>query len=90
MRGPNHLRELREIIYPSLKPERSADTPLADGFCHLSSESLSYPLHLDVKRTDCRFTGDDTAPLSRQRRGQGQGSRADFTFTDHRRTTDAL
>jgi 23S rRNA (guanine745-N1)-methyltransferase len=47
--GPNHLRELREIIYPSLKPERSADTPLADGFCHLSSESLSYPLHLDVK-----------------------------------------
>lgn len=44
--GPNHLRELREIIYPSLKPERSADAPPPDGFTLLASETLSYPLHL--------------------------------------------
>ena len=44
--GPDHLRELREIIYPSLKPERSADTQTPAGFSHLASESLSYPLHL--------------------------------------------
>lgn len=45
--GPHHLRELREIIYPSLKPERSAEALIPDGFCHLSSESLSYPLKLE-------------------------------------------
>ena len=44
--GPNHLRELREIIYPSLKPERSADAQPPDGFTQLASETLSYPLHL--------------------------------------------
>ncbi|WNL38237.1 methyltransferase domain-containing protein [Halomonas sp. PAMB 3232] len=30
--GPEHLRELREIIYPRLKAPRADDTPTPDGF----------------------------------------------------------
>jgi len=44
--GPDHLRELREIIYPSLKAESTLDTPLPEGFTHLSSQTVSYPLKL--------------------------------------------
>ena len=45
--GPDHLRELREIIYPALKPERSADAPTPPGFVTLGSETVRYPLTLD-------------------------------------------
>ncbi len=45
--GPDHLRELREIIYPTLKPERSADSTPPPGFAELVTESLRYPLQLD-------------------------------------------
>lgn len=45
--GPNHLRELREIIYPSLKPERASNAPTPEGFTEPANESLSFPLHLD-------------------------------------------
>jgi 23S rRNA (guanine745-N1)-methyltransferase len=44
--GPDHLRELREIIYPALKPERTVNTQTPDGFCHLSSETVRYPLFI--------------------------------------------
>ena len=40
--GPDHLRELREIIYPALKPERSAEPRPPAGFVSLSTESISY------------------------------------------------
>lgn len=40
--GPDHLRELREIIYPALKPERSAEPRTPAGFVSLSTESVSY------------------------------------------------
>ena len=40
--GPDHLRELREIIYPALKPERSAEPRPPAGFVSLSTESVSY------------------------------------------------
>ncbi len=40
--GPDHLRELREIIYPVLKPERSSETTVPPGFALLSSESVHY------------------------------------------------
>lgn len=30
--GPDHLRELREIIYPTLKAERTDEAPVPDGF----------------------------------------------------------
>jgi len=44
--GPDHLRQLREIIYPSLKAERRAETETPAGFTHLSSETVGYSLEL--------------------------------------------
>ena len=44
--GPDHLRELREIIYPAVKPERTANAQTPEGFCSLSSEIIRYPLSL--------------------------------------------
>ena len=40
--GLGHLRELREIIYPRLKPERTAEAPTPAGFRHLGTETLGY------------------------------------------------
>ncbi len=44
--GANHLRELREIIYPSLKPDRPDSMPTPVGFSHLSTETISYSISL--------------------------------------------
>ncbi|MEZ5627398.1 MAG: methyltransferase domain-containing protein [Rhodocyclaceae bacterium] len=44
--GPDHLRELRQIIYPSLKPERTASASTPPGFVRTHSETLRYPLTL--------------------------------------------
>lgn len=44
--GPGHLRELREIIYPALKPQRTAAAPTPAGFRHLGSETLAYSFAL--------------------------------------------
>ena len=40
------LRELREIIYPQLKPERPAEASVPAGFEALPGESLTYTLEL--------------------------------------------
>jgi 23S rRNA (guanine745-N1)-methyltransferase len=44
--GPDHLRELREIIYPSLKPEKPPEADPPDGFSTVATDSLSFPLTL--------------------------------------------
>lgn len=44
--GPDHLRELREIIYPTLKPERPAEAQAPAGFTDLASESVRFALEL--------------------------------------------
>jgi len=44
--GPEHLRELREIIYPTLKPERTADVHTPEGFTSPSIETARFPLDL--------------------------------------------
>lgn len=44
--GPNHLRELREIIYPTLKPSRSGELVVPEGFTHHRSEQVSYSITL--------------------------------------------
>jgi 23S rRNA (guanine745-N1)-methyltransferase len=44
--GPDHLRELREIIYPSLKPERTAEMPAPAGFSRLPTEALRFSIEL--------------------------------------------
>ncbi len=45
--GPDHLRELREIIYPTLKPERLVDSQVPAGFRSLSTETVRFPLAID-------------------------------------------
>jgi len=44
--GPDHLRELREIIYPSLKPERTAEMPTPAGFSRLPMETVRFSIEL--------------------------------------------
>lgn len=45
--GPDHLRELREIIYPSLKPEKPSATNAPEGFSSLNTETVRYSLPLE-------------------------------------------
>ncbi|WP_106477546.1 putative RNA methyltransferase [Phytohalomonas tamaricis] len=44
--GPDHLRELREIIYPTLKPERTGEAQVPEGFTPLATETVRYVLKL--------------------------------------------
>lgn len=44
--GPDHLRELREVIYPSLKPERTTEATNPPGFSLESSETVRFTLAL--------------------------------------------
>jgi 23S rRNA (guanine745-N1)-methyltransferase len=44
--GPAHLRELREIIYPKLKPTTSEAAAVPEGFTRVAVESVSYPMLL--------------------------------------------
>ncbi len=44
--GPDHLRELREIIYPSLKPERTAEMQTPAGFSRMPTETLRFSIEL--------------------------------------------
>lgn len=48
-RDPDHLRELHEIIYPTLKAERIGDVQVPDGFKHLCTETVRYPFELTSK-----------------------------------------
>lgn len=45
--GPDHLRELREIIYPSLKPEKPPAVDVPEGFLSLGAETIRYSLTLE-------------------------------------------
>lgn len=49
--GANHLRELREIIYPTLKPERSGAQLVPEGFTAQVAETVSYSLTLNGKES---------------------------------------
>jgi 23S rRNA (guanine745-N1)-methyltransferase len=44
--GPDHLRELREIIYPNLKPERLPDLQVPPGFSRLPTETVRFSIEL--------------------------------------------
>ncbi|NMT62875.1 putative RNA methyltransferase [Marinobacter orientalis] len=46
--GPNHLRELREIIYPALKPEKPPASGAPDGFSIVGTETVCYQLTLET------------------------------------------
>lgn len=45
--GPNHLRELRKIIYPSLNPDKPPVTEAPEGFSLQATETVCFPLTLD-------------------------------------------
>ena len=45
--GPDHLRELREVIYPELKPERKHDPEAPENFVRLATDTLRYSLELN-------------------------------------------
>ncbi|WP_030069842.1 putative RNA methyltransferase [Halomonas alkaliantarctica] len=42
-----HLRELREVIYPTLKPDATSERKVPEGFVQLQTESLSYQIALE-------------------------------------------
>lgn len=44
--GPAHLQELRELIYPELKPVNPEPAPVPEGFRRLREETITYPLVL--------------------------------------------
>ncbi|WP_286219741.1 putative RNA methyltransferase [Marinobacter apostichopi] len=44
--GPDHLRELREIIYPELRPEKSRSEAAPEGFELAASEPVRHTLTL--------------------------------------------
>jgi len=44
--GPEHLRELREVIYPTLKPERDNAPPVPPGFVAKHLGALRFPVAL--------------------------------------------
>lgn len=45
--GADHLRELREVIYPTLKPERPASRSAPPGFKLLGTDTLRFQIHVD-------------------------------------------
>ena len=45
--GPQHLRELRDIIYPTLKPTREKETNVPEGFARRASEQVCYAISLE-------------------------------------------
>ena len=48
--GPDHLRELREIIYPTVKPERTNEAPIPKGFEQLATETIRYTINLTTAK----------------------------------------
>ena len=49
--GTDHLRELRAIIYPTLKPERDTAVGVPPGFAALPGEQLRYTLELTSRES---------------------------------------
>jgi hypothetical protein len=84
------LRELREIIYPSLKPERPASLAAPAGFRPAGGGDR--PLHARTVQpgADCRPAGHDAPPLSRQRRRACPRHRPQAPEPDRGRAPDAL
>lgn len=49
--GPDHLRELREIIYPRLKTPRESTLTVGEAFVPVSEETLRFPIRLGDNAT---------------------------------------
>ncbi len=64
--GPQHLRELRDIIYPTLKPTREKETNVPEGFARRASEQICYAISLEGGRRYPRFADHDATFVSCQ------------------------
>jgi len=75
--GPDHLRELREIIYPSLKPERATDLQTPAGFRRLPTETLRFSIEL----TNAEQIADLLAMTPHLHRASAEGRAAAAALT---------
>ncbi len=45
--GEQHLRELREVIYPNLKPTREKSSPLGERFNLIEERPLHFEINIE-------------------------------------------
>src|SRR5512139_413947 len=76
--GPDHLRELRKIIYPTLKPERPADLHTPEGFSRLPTETLRF----SIKLTSVEQIADLLAMTPHLYRASAEGRAAAAALTE--------
>ena len=84
--GPDHLRELRDIIYPRLRPARTSEPPQPAEFTHRSSESIRYRLSL----SDAASIADLLAMTPHLYRASAEGRAKAAAFTTLEVTIDAV
>lgn len=84
--GPEHLRELRDIIYPRTRTTRSPQPSQAAGFTHRSSETIRYSLRL----TDAAPIADLLAMTPHLYRATAEGRARASALTTLEVTVDAV
>lgn len=82
--GPDHLRELREIIYPSLKPPREGREAVPEGFTRRSGETLRFAIELE----DAESIADLLAMTPHLHRASAEGREKAAALTSLALTVD--
>ena len=70
--GSDHLRELRELIYPRSSPSALDHGACRLRFARLDGETVRFALNLEGGRQIADLLGHDTAPVSRRPARAGQ------------------
>ena len=84
--GPDHLRELREIIYPELKAPREQPDTAPEGFRYLEPEGVRYNLTL----TSQEQIGDLLAMTPHLYRAPAEGRERAFQLQSLQVTVDVV
>ena len=84
--GPDHLRELRDIIYPRIRPARTVEPQQPAEFTHRSSISIHYRLTL----TDTAAIADLLAMTPHLYRTTAEGRAKASALTTLEVTVDAI
>ena len=82
--GPDHLRELREIIYSSLKAETVTGAPIPEGFTQLTNQTIRYP----IKLTNAKQVSDLLAMTPHFYRASSEGREKALALTEFAVTVD--
>ena len=84
--GPNHLRELREVIYPVLKPEvvRSVADKAPEGFRQIAQQAVGFSLNL----SDADAIADLLAMTPHYYRANAEGRARAAALTELQVTVD--